>query len=48
MIAYVDSSVLLRKVLRQPGSLKEWRGIQTKDASSKLVGLYAATPVHEV
>lgn len=29
MTAYVDSSVLLRKVLRQAGSLKEWRAIQT-------------------
>ena len=34
MIAYVDSSVLLRKVLRQPGSLKEWRSIQTGVASA--------------
>ncbi len=34
MIAYVDSSVLLRKVLRQAGSLKEWRGIQTGVASA--------------
>jgi predicted nucleic acid-binding protein len=29
VIAYVDSSVLLRKVLRQPGSLSEWRSIRT-------------------
>ena len=34
MIAYVDSSVLLRKVLRQPGSLREWRIIQTGVASA--------------
>jgi hypothetical protein len=34
MIAYVDSSVLLRKVLGQPGSLKEWRSIQTGVASA--------------
>jgi predicted nucleic acid-binding protein len=34
MIAYVDSSVLLRKVLRQSGSLKEWRIIQTGVASA--------------
>lgn len=29
MNAYVDSSVLLRKVLRQPGSLREWAAIGT-------------------
>lgn len=34
MIAYVDSSVLLRKVLRQSGSLKEWRAIRTGVASA--------------
>ncbi|MBI4636320.1 MAG: type II toxin-antitoxin system VapC family toxin [Candidatus Rokubacteria bacterium] len=34
MIAYVDSSVLLRKVLRQSGSLKEWRVIETGVASA--------------
>ena len=34
MIAYVDSSVLLRKVLRQPGSLPEWRSIRTGVASA--------------
>ena len=34
MIAYVDSSVLLRKVLRQSGSLKEWTVIQTGVASA--------------
>lgn len=34
MIAYVDSSVLLRKVLRQSRSLKEWRVIQTGVASA--------------
>jgi predicted nucleic acid-binding protein len=27
MIAYVDSSVLLRLVLRQPGALKEWSSV---------------------
>ncbi|MBI1846075.1 MAG: type II toxin-antitoxin system VapC family toxin [Candidatus Rokubacteria bacterium] len=34
MIAYVDSSVLLRKVLRQPGALREWAAIQTGVASA--------------
>ena len=34
MIAYVDSSVLLRKVLRQPGSLSEWSAIRTGVASA--------------
>jgi predicted nucleic acid-binding protein len=34
VIAYVDASVLLRKVLRQPGSLKEWRSIRTAVASA--------------
>ena len=29
MIAYLDSSVLLRKVLRQPGALREWAAIRT-------------------
>lgn len=29
MIAYLDSSVLLRRVLRQPGALKEWDAIDT-------------------
>jgi predicted nucleic acid-binding protein len=33
MIAYVDSSVLLRVVLGQPGKLKEWRGIEAGVAS---------------
>jgi predicted nucleic acid-binding protein len=28
MIAYVDSSVLLRLVLRQPGALKEWASVE--------------------
>jgi predicted nucleic acid-binding protein len=28
MIAYIDSSVLLRLVLRQPGALKEWSSIE--------------------
>lgn len=28
MIAYVDSSVLLRKVLRQPDALREWKAIR--------------------
>lgn len=27
MIAYLDSSVLLRVILRQPGALKEWKAI---------------------
>ncbi|OGK84948.1 MAG: hypothetical protein A2X52_16730 [Candidatus Rokubacteria bacterium GWC2_70_16] len=34
MIAYVDSSVLLRKVLRQSGSLREWKAIRTGVASA--------------
>ena len=34
MIAYLDSSVLLRKVLRQPGSLSEWSAIRTGVASA--------------
>jgi len=34
VIAYVDSSVLLRKVLRQPGSLSEWSAIRTGVASA--------------
>jgi len=33
MIAYVDSSVLLRIVLGQPGMLTNWRGIQTAVSS---------------
>lgn len=33
MIAYVDSSVLLRVVLGQPGRLKEWKAITTGVAS---------------
>jgi predicted nucleic acid-binding protein len=28
MIAYIDSSVLLRLVLRQPGALKEWSSVE--------------------
>lgn len=35
MIAYLDSSVLLRIVLRQPKRLKEWSGI-TRGVSSAL------------
>jgi predicted nucleic acid-binding protein len=34
VIAYVDSSVLLRKVLRQPRSLREWAAIRTGVASA--------------
>lgn len=34
MIAYVDSSVLLRKILRQSGSLREWKAIRTGVASA--------------
>jgi predicted nucleic acid-binding protein len=34
MIAYVDSSVLLRLVLGQPGALREWRSIATAVASA--------------
>jgi predicted nucleic acid-binding protein len=34
VIAYLDSSVLLRKVLRQPGSLGEWSAIRTGVASA--------------
>jgi predicted nucleic acid-binding protein len=32
--AYLDSSVLLRKVLGEPGSLREWPSIQTGVASA--------------
>jgi uncharacterized protein len=34
VIAYLDSSVLLRKVLRQPGWIREWTAIQTGVASA--------------
>ena len=34
MIAYLDSSVLLRKVLRQPRSLREWSAVRTGVASA--------------
>ena len=34
MTAYIDSSVLLRIVLRQPGSLKEWKAIRRGVASA--------------
>ena len=34
MIAYLDSSVLLRKILRQPGSLRDWPTIRTGVASA--------------
>lgn len=34
MIAYVDSSVLLRIVLRQPGALGEWRRVERGVASA--------------
>lgn len=34
MIAYVDSSVLLRLVLGQPPVLREWRSIETAVASA--------------
>ena len=34
MIAYVDSSVLLRIVLGQPGHLREWASIERGIASS--------------
>lgn len=33
MIAYLDSSVLLRRVLREPNPLREWDSIQTGVAS---------------
>ncbi len=33
MIAYVDSSVLLRLILGQPGALPEWPGLETGVAS---------------
>ena len=36
MIAYVDSSVVLRILLRQPGSLREWGAIDTGVASALL------------
>ena len=34
MIAYLDSSILLRKVLGQPGSLREWAAVRTGVASA--------------
>jgi hypothetical protein len=34
VIAYLDSSVLLRKVLRQAGALREWTSIRTGVASA--------------
>jgi predicted nucleic acid-binding protein len=34
VIAYVDSSVVLRVVLRQPGALREWRSIERAVASA--------------
>ena len=34
MIAYLDSSVLLRVVLRQANALKEWKGIERGVASA--------------
>lgn len=36
MIAYLDSSVVLRVVLGQPGSLREWRAIEIGVASALL------------
>ncbi len=36
MIAYLDSSVVLRVVLGQRGSLREWRAIETGIASALL------------
>lgn len=36
MIAYVDSSVVLRKVLNQPGQLAEWKKIVTGVTSGLL------------
>ena len=38
MIAYVDSSVVLRVVLRQTGALPEWRNIE-RGVASALVGV---------
>ena len=34
MIAYIDASVILRLVLRQPGKLKEWRRVEHGVASA--------------
>jgi len=34
LIAYLDSSVLLRLILRQPGALKEWKAVETGVASA--------------
>ncbi len=34
MITYLDSSVLLRLILRQPGALREWKTIETGVASA--------------
>ena len=36
MIAYLDSSVVLRVVLGQPGSLREWKAIENGVASALL------------
>lgn len=36
MKAYIDSSVLLRVVMYQPGRLREWRGIE-RAVSSELI-----------
>ncbi len=36
MIAYLDSSVVLRVVLGQRGSLREWKAVETGVASALL------------
>jgi predicted nucleic acid-binding protein len=38
MIAYLDSSVILRIVLGRPGRLKEWKGIE-EGVASAIVGV---------
>jgi len=37
MVAYIDSSVLLRIALRQPQALREWRAIEKGVASALIV-----------
>lgn len=36
MIAYLDASVVLRVILREPNSLRDWKSIQTGVASALL------------
>jgi len=43
MIAYVDSSVLLRLVLGQPGALREWKRV-SRGIASGLVEVESSAP----